>query len=32
MLNFDKFNNSESSTTKTNHLTTTTDKDYAEPL
>ncbi|MBL7885871.1 MAG: transcriptional regulator [Flavobacterium sp.] len=31
MLNFDKFNTTEP-ITKTNHLTTTTDKNYAEPL
>jgi hypothetical protein len=32
MLNFDKFNTNESPPSKTNHLTTTTDKNYAEPL
>ncbi len=32
MLNFDKFNPAESQPNRTNHLTTTTDKDYSEPL
>ena len=32
MLNFDKFKSRESLSTKTNNLTTTTDKDYDEPL
>jgi hypothetical protein len=32
MLNFNKFNPAESQPNKTNHLMTTTDKDYSEPL